>query len=538
MKKFISILSVITVSISSFSQPGDGGSVFKKGTDEYKMFMAKQDFFGGDYRSALNKYKEVEKNRPNDASVHFFIGQCYYMMNTYQDALDELEKAKSIDLNANAELSLYLGRAYHSRGMVDKAVEEFNLFRKTLGDNQKKIQESEVDILIAQCNTAKQLMAKPVNVSFTQLIDLNSQYDDKGPVLTNGDKTMIFASRRPAGDKSMIDTEGDHGYFDDVYESYWSDEKKTWLAADLIRGPINSNYHDACTSISFDGSVMFIYRSGEGAGELFMLKKTTSGKWKTPEVLLKPINTSYYDDGAVLSPDGNTLYFISERPGGLGHGDIWTSKKTGEGWAEPVNLGAPVNTPHDENGIVLLPDGKTLFFCSNGPNSMGSHDIFKTTLSADGKWLAPVNLGYPINSVGFESKFVMAADKKTAYVSSVRDNGLGERDIWMVDISGYDVMTGISTPPPVKKSTLMGKVMSSDSLHTALSVEIKIMDKTTGTQAAVTTSGADGIYSVEVPGDKQYIIEIVSDGFQKLSQEILLPAGKTESKDITLVKNN
>lgn len=525
---------------ASFSQK-DNGNVLKKGTDEYKMFMAKQDFFGGDYRSALNKFKEVEKNRPNDGNVHFWIGNCYYMMKTYQDAMDELEKAKSIDPNASSELSLVLGKAYHMRGQIDKALNEFNTYRKTIADNSKKISESEVDVFISQCTVAKELMAHPVNAPLHFLIDINSQYDDKGPVLTNGDKTILFTSRRPEGDKSHTDKEGDFGYFDNVYESFWSDEKKTWLAADLIRGPINSSGYTSVNSISSDGTMMFIYRNDPTearGGEIFMSKKATSGKWKTPEILLKPINTSYYEDAAVLSPDGTTLYFVSERPGGLGNGDIWVSKKSGNEWGEPVNIGAPVNTPFDENGLWFAPDGKTLFFCSNNPNSMGSYDIFKTTMGDKGKWTNPVNIGYPINSVGVESKFVMTSDKKTAYISSVRDSGLGERDIIMIDISNYDVMTGVSAPSAPKTASFTGKVTSADSTHKSLSVEIRILDKATGMQSAMTKSGEDGSYTIEFPANKPLIIEVSSEGYQKLSEEISLPAGKNDTKNITLTKNN
>src|ERR1035437_3802107 len=96
----------------SFSQTNK--NVFAKGTDEYKMFMARQNFFGGDYRTAANKYKEVLKNRPNDAAVHFYVGECYYMMHEFEGALDELEKAKSLDPKATEELPLYLGKTYHA----------------------------------------------------------------------------------------------------------------------------------------------------------------------------------------------------------------------------------------------------------------------------------------------------------------------------------------------------------------------------------------------------------------------------------------
>ncbi|MEK6615911.1 MAG: tetratricopeptide repeat protein [Bacteroidota bacterium] len=450
MKKlFILFLTSAVCHLTSyitFSQ-SNNGNVFTKGTDEYKMFMARQNFFGGDYRSALKTYKEVLKNRPNDGAVYFYIGECYYMMKEYESALDELEKAKSLDPNATSELSLVLGKTYHARALLDKALEELGAYRKTVADNIKKIAESEVDVEIAQCNVAQDLMAKPVNAKIIQLIDINSQQDDKGPVLANGDKTIIFTSRRPTGAQSKTDTEGDFGFYDDIYESYWSDEKKIWLSAELIRGPINTEGYDACSSISNDGTMMFIYRNNSAqarGGDIFRAEKVTAGKWTTPEILLKPINTSYYEDAACISSDGNTLYFVSERPGGLGRGDIYESKKTADGWVEPVNIGAPVNTPFDENGLFLLPDGKTLFFCSNSPASMGSYDIFKTTIGADGKWTVPVNIGYPINSVDMETKFVMTADKKTAYISSVRENGLGERDIIMIDISNYNGMTGES----------------------------------------------------------------------------------------------
>lgn len=435
--------------VNVFAQKNKG-NVLEKGTDEYKMFMAKQDFFAGDYRSAVNKYKEVLKNRPADASLQFFIGESYFMMREYTSALEFLETAKNMNA-ANEDLGLMLGRTYHAKGMLDKALDELSTYRKLIAANSTKIEETDIDVYIAQCNLAKQLMTKPVNVTIIPLIDINSIYDDKGPVLTNGDKTIVFTSRRPAGDKSMLDKESDFGYFDDIYESYWSDEKKTWLQADMLRGSINSEGYDACNSISNDGQTMFLYRNDPTearGGEIFMSKKTSAGKWKNPEILNKPVNTTYYEDAACISPDGNWLYFISERPGGLGGGDIWISKKTGEGgWAEPVNLGAPVNTSFDENGLYLYSDGKTLFFCSNRPSSMGSHDIFRTTQGADGKWSTPVNLGYPINSVGIESKFVLTADKKTAYISSLRENGIGERDIIMIDVSNYNVFTGENTTP-------------------------------------------------------------------------------------------
>jgi hypothetical protein len=539
MKKNYILLIALFLGGVGMAQKNEG-NIFRKGTDEYILFMARQDFFAGDYRSALNKYKDVEKRRANDAAVHFYIGECYYMMKSYKDALQELEKAKSINATATAEMSLVLGRTYHVNGMLDKAIEELNTYRKTIADKPKKISESEVDVEIAQCNTAKRLMAKPVNTSMKSLIEINSHYEDKGPVLTHGGKTMLFTSRRPSGKNPITATLGDFGYFDDIYQSRWNDTLGKWLAPEVLKKPINTLGYDACTGISADGSIMMIYRNDEigeaVGGELYLTKLSSNGKWKKPERLPKPISSTYYEDGACISSDGKTLYFISERPKGLGRGDIYISKKTAEGWSEPVNIGAPVNTAFDENGLYLTPDGKTLFFCSNGPESMGFYDIFKTTLQDNGTWSSPVNIGFPLNSVDVETKFVMTHDKKTAYLSTVRDSGLGERDIMMADISNYDVMTGVNIPIAPSVATLTGKISGSDTL--SISTEIRVIDKNTGTQITMTKSTSDGVYSIEIPSNKTFIIEVAPEGYQKFTSDINLPKGKTEQKDIVLQKNN
>lgn len=516
-------------------------NILEKGGDEVKLFNAGQSFNGGDYRTALNKYKEVLKNRPTDASVNYHIGECYFMMHDYKSALEFLEKAKSISPSASSELSLTLGRTYHIKGMVDKALEELNAYKKSLGDNATKIKDSEIDLYLAQCNLAKQMMSKPVNVKVVPLQDLNSQYEDKGPVLDPSGKILYFTSRRPSDEnKSIVDKEGDFGFFDDVYESHWNEETKTWSAADMMRGPINTDGYDALSSISGTCNLLFLYRNNPSearGGEIYMAKKATSGKWKTPEILLKPVNTSYYEDAACIAPDCNTLYFVSERPGGLGHGDIYTSKSLGDGkWSEPINLGAPVNSAYDENGLFLTPDGKTLFFCSNGPGSIGSYDIFKSTLGADGKWSTPVNLGYPINTTETETKFVLSPDNKTAYISSVRDTGLGERDIYMVDLSNYPVINEEVKQPVISAKSIVKGMVSNSEAAQPMAVEIKILDKTSKEEVAKAMSGADGNFSFELAHSKTYMIEISTEGFQKVSEEFTLPMGK-DGKPFVLVKN-
>lgn len=108
-------------------------------------------------------------------------------------------------------------------------------------------------------------------------------------------------------------------------------------------------------------------------------------------------------------------------------------------WGKPQNLGPNVNTPYDEDAPFIAIDNKTLYFASNGPNSMGGFDIFVSVLT-DNEWSAPINLGYPLNSMGDDIYYTTTADGYTGYLSSLRSGGKGEKDIYQIknDYLGID----------------------------------------------------------------------------------------------------
>src|ERR1051326_4072845 len=444
MTRKASILSIVLLFVlaPAFSQKKNKDNVIGKTEDEIKMISAQQSYFAGDYVKALNLYKEVLKDKPNDAGILFHIGQVYYDMQQFEDAQENLEKAETIDPKANSELIYYLGMTHQAMGNVDKAKEEYEEFKKDLNNDSKGNKNYEIDFKIEQCNTAKDLMAHPVDVTVANEGDaINSSYDDKGPSITADGKTLYFTSRRPQGKSGQdVDKEGDRKYFDDIYTAKWDDSKNAWGEAELVKGTVNTEYHDACLSISPDGKQIFIYRNdpGEGhGGEIFVSKVQQSGKWSAPKNIGKPINSSYVEIGACISSDGQRLFFCSERPGsgdqkGYGQSDIWMSTRISKKeWGPPVNLGPDINTPMDEGGIFLDPDGKTLFFSSDGHNTMGGYDIFMTRYE-NGKWSKPVNLGYPINSVRDDKSFVLTTDNQWGYFDSNRPGGTGERDIYKV----------------------------------------------------------------------------------------------------------
>lgn len=500
--------------------------------DQVKMVLAKQKLYAGQIIGALNIYKEVLQKNPNDATVLYYVGYCNFELKKYTEATTHLEKALTVNKDLKPETHFLLGKIYLMEERVDDALAKFNAYKSLA--KSKDSDNEDVDVFISQCNNAKKLIANPIDVKIENLGNaVNSKYDDQSPCVSADGRKLVFNTRRPQTTDSPIDSEGDGKYFQDIYISMWDTINKKWLPAEDVPGNVNTDAHDACTSISPDGKQIFIYKNDlndnlSRGGDVFV-SKVVNNKWKTPESLGKPINTSYWEGGACISPDGKTLYFISERKGGFGRADIWVVQRINKSeWGKPVNLGKDINTEYDEVGVFLAPDGKTLFFSSNGPNSMGSYDVFKTTLEG-GKWTKPVNLGYPINTVFKDGPMVVTADANTAYIASDRKGGLGESDIYKVDISNI----GIFEKDGKKRtdsglSILKGTIRDNFEGTGIASVDIIILDAN-NTQVASTITNENGEYFITLKGDVTYTIKAVKKGYKTSEEKVELKTLKNDT---------
>jgi outer membrane protein OmpA-like peptidoglycan-associated protein/Tol biopolymer transport system component len=209
-----------------------------------------------------------------------------------------------------------------------------------------------------------------------------------------------------------------------------------WQKAVPLSKNINTpNFNEGAQSISPDGKYLFFTGcnrpDGFGRCDIYVSRK--EGKdWGRAVNLGTTINSEYWESQPSISPDGSTLYFVSNRPGGIGSYDIWKSTLTDEGkWTAPVNLGTQVNTPYDENTPFIHADGKTLYFSSNGWPGFGNKDIFYTRLTENGQFSTPVNLGYPINTYNEEIGLTVSADgNEGLFSSNMEGGGFGDLDIY------------------------------------------------------------------------------------------------------------
>lgn len=523
MKKILT--SICFLALLTNLQAMDAGDIVK-------MELAKQKLYAGQFIGALNIYKEVLQKNPEDAKVLYYVGYCNFELKKYEESEVHLKKAIATNKDVKPESYLLLGKIYLHDEKLDEALKEFANYKANV--KAKEAEYEDVELYIAHCNNAKKGMANPVDSKIDNLgTAINSKYDDQSPAISADGRKLVFNTRRPETTDSPVDVEGDGKFFQDIYISTWDTIHKKWNEAEDVPGNVNTDAHDACTSISPDGKQIFIYkndvRETESRGGDVFVSKVVSNKWKTPEPLGKPINTSYWEGGACISPDGKTLYFTSERPGGYGRSDIYMVTRINKTeWAKPVNLGAEINTEYDEVGVFLAPDGKTLFFSTNGKESMGSYDIFKTTLE-NGKWTKPVNLGYPINTVYKDGPLVVSADAQTAYFASERKGGLGESDIYKADLSNYAILEKDGKKKSNNGLSILKGVIRDGFEGTGIALaDVTIMDAS-GAVAASTSTNENGEYFITLKGDVTYTIKVSKKGYKAAEEKVDLKLGKTDT---------
>lgn len=511
---FKSLVIAFTLCFSVLSAQNNNGfqSKFKKAKEVHKE---------GDCYAALPLYIELYKTDTTNANICYLVGDCYLKARSGKaKALPYLEKAllsvsykyssESLD-ERNAPLLTYklLGDAYHIHSKFDKAILSYEQYKKELLFYKKKdaVNLKDANRKIEMCRVGMQLMATPVNAKIENMgKNLNSPYADYSPVLTADQSTMIFTTRR--SQSTGGETTEDGKYFEDIYISNYNG--KTWSVAETIGKPINTDGNEASVSISPDGQEILIYKDDNGDGNIY--STTLNGDvWAEPVKLNSNINSKHWEPSAFISADGYYIYFTSDRPGGFGGRDIYVSRRDPKGeWSKAVNMGALINTEFDEDAPFIHPDGITLFFSSNGHNTMGGFDIFYSTLSDDGiKWQTPVNVGYPINSPDDDVFYIVSPDKTKAYYSSLKEGGLGEKDNYVITFLDQKQAA----------LTLLKGLVKDAYGAVPKDIVITVTDNETGNIAGIyRPNSKTGQYLFILTPGKNYNISYEADGFMFYSE--------------------
>ncbi|GAB1371132.1 OmpA family protein [Candidatus Kapaibacterium sp.] len=308
-----------------------------------------------------------------------------------------------------------------------------------------------------------------------------------------------------------------------------------WQKAVNIGRPINYYKDETVDNVSPDGTGLLLsgnFSGTYGEYDIYFAEKDSIG-WKPLEHLPKPVNSEYHEESGCLSADGNVLIFTSDRPGGIGpyvpinkgfyggttmgNMDIYVSLRNGNSWSTPINLGPILNTPYAERAAYLHPDGKTLYFSSNGHHGLGRLDVYKTTRLNDTswqEWSEPVNLGKEINGAFDDWGYVVTLDGSMAYFAKDGStNGYGNWDIFSITLP--------EKAKPEQLITITGNVI--DSYGNPISASITWEDLETGKIVGhIKSDPRDGSYLITLKPGKRYGYFAESKGYYPTSHNINL----------------
>lgn len=483
------------------------------------------------YTYAADVLVSLVEEQPNNANINYKLGYCLlHISNRRAEALPYLKKAENgiskkynpfspMEQAAPFETHFYLARAYHLNEKLDDAIQNFNAFLDDV--KSKHVLYDQAQLYVKQCEYAKGEIKNPKEFKIKNVgAPINGPDEDFSPVVTLDEGAMYFTSRRMRPDSSNIKffSPQDGMHYEDVYVSYYDFKSNTWQDPEVITSISSPKSNQATISVSSDGQQLFIYKDINGNGEIYVAENDGES-FGTPEKMGSDINTEYWETHATLSADGQTLYFVSDRPGGLGGRDIYRCKKLPNGmWSKALNIGAPINTPYDEESPFFHPDGKTLFFSSNGENSIGGFDIYfakeETDENGNMKWSAPQNMGYPLNTVDDDVFFTTNAKGDQGYYSSAKKGGLGQKDIYTVSFKAVSEEFAI----------LKGYIDPGSAEQLPEGIVIYVYDLTTGDEPQqYTPNKRNGSYIFKLTPCNEYEVEYTMNDEPFYTTEFKVP---------------
>ncbi len=462
-----------------------------------------------DRARAVDLYRQAIEVEPDFGQAHYELGLNLFLIDEYPQALVHLEKAYEIDPGKYP--GFYLGETYYYLMRYREAAVHLGRYLDSNPGNVQLKNIAQKHLKSAQF--AKEaikdsLTFKPINLG----VAINSPGDDYLPYLTADDTYLLFTSRR----------NGSTGGFDPMLRDYPEDfyysiyENETWNTAENLGSPINTSRNEGAGAISQDGKIIFYticdHPKGLGRCDIFYAVKS-GNTWGKPKNIGPNINSEYWESQPCLSHDGKTLYFVSDRNGGIGGRDIYRSVFRNGKWSVATNLGKPVNSKGNEGGPFLHADEQTFYFASDGHPGFGGQDLFVSKKRENG-WSAPVNLGYPLNTIEEEANIFVNAKGELGFINSTRAGGIGRSDIYQFTLAPEirpqiaTFLRGITrdsvTQQPLRALIQLVDVESDDTLRTQFS------------------DAQDGSFLMSLPVNRQYAAFVEAPGYLFTSKHFYL----------------
>jgi peptidoglycan-associated lipoprotein len=411
------IVLIIAASQESFAQ-------------KRRVERAYEYFNAGEYFLAIDQFKNTyskSKDKATKADMVYMVAECYRLINDPKNAEIWYKKAVKTAY-AKPDAEYWYAESLKKNGKYQPAIDEFKKYKQLMPADPRADQE------IRACDLAAEWLRNPEAYKVDELKDINSKDADFSPAFERDDFGVIYftSSRDEARGNKTHGATGQN--FTDIFESRL-DKKGKWSIPVPVE-MLNSEFEDGTPNISTDYKDIYFTRCEEGKREkkgcAIMFAERKGDSWTNPKNLgIMP--DSIIAAHPAISPDGLTLYFVSDIKGGYGGKDIYlvTRDKLNSPWSKPKNAGPDINTSGDELFPYVRNDG-TLYFASDGHIGMGGLDIFKAKPQPDGTWVVQ-NMKPPINSSADDFGIVFKNEKEAGIFSSTR-KGRGNDDLYSFEM--------------------------------------------------------------------------------------------------------
>ena len=415
MKRIAVILLIIALSVTAFAQHP------KKAVKAYEA--AEKAFLKRDYQKAHRELLKAVLADPNYAEAWLLEGEIGIETEDYDLAVLGYENALSTDSLLFPPAAITLARLYDKQSNYKR---EIALLRWYLSKNfSHTANDVTAKELLTNASFRDWAVCHPVAFEPENLgATINSSNDEYVNMLSFDGSQLLFTRKMPLD----TDYQKEFLFVSHLNGNQWSDPQP------LAFSDFPQDVDPGAAFISADGKKLYMTGCGwsrDSSCDIYV-SEWEDNRWAMPRRLSEGINTRSWESQPCVSSDGKELYFVSRRSG---QADIYRCMRNTDGtWGKPQNLGEPINTKGTEMAPFLHPDGHTLYFSSDTHVGMGGFDLFMSRRDGDGQWQEPVNLGFPINTNGDEINFFVAADGKTAFISSQREGGKGGYDIYTFEL--------------------------------------------------------------------------------------------------------
>ena len=509
--QLILILLFFSINVS-----GQSGKLTTKNKTSIKLYTQAGEQYGrGNLQNASQLLLDAIKKDGKFIEAHLLLGDIYNKQKAHLNEVEILKKAVAIDSTFFPMTHFNIGVASFKAGQYSDAVEWLERYKMNLSEKQSS---DKVDEWLEKSRFAIEAMAKIHDINLVSVGDgINSKFDEYWVSLTADEQTMVFTVLVPHDLQKFEEgnlAKSSINFQEDFYVSQYSDDGG-WQQRTPLEGRINTQSNEGAQTLSADGNWMFFTACGrddsKGSCDIYFSYKTNDG-WSTPKNIGSPVNSPYWESQPCFAADGQTLLFVSNRPGGIGGRDIWQATIQGinsDGtpfFGNLKNLGATINTSKDENSPFLHHDNRTLYFSSDGWHGFGEMDLFISRRLSTGEWSEPKNLGFPINTSGEEIGLVINAKGNRAYFST--DNREGNAT--GKDIYSFNLPEALQPTPALY---VKGRVFDMETGQN-LSADFQLQDISTG-QLVVVSHGNKftGDFLVSLPVGGKYAFKAEHTGY-------------------------